>query len=143
LETGFFNQTVPTLEKMYEKIGGIKISQKRLTPQIITQADGKKMKLFMCRRKFLSEACANENPLDFFGKNFVFNQTNIKYDIFKLRNHSYINDFTKNVKVESIFFSPHLQTHIIIKIEFVFFPSKILQKNVIYVSTFCIINQGE
>jgi len=121
---------------MYEQIGGIRISQQRLIPETITQPDGRKTELFWCQKYFLMEKCANENPKDFFGKKFIFNQTNIKYDVFKLKNESYINDFTKNIKIESIFYSPDLQTNIIIKIEFTFFPGKVLEKNVIYVGIF-------
>ena len=57
-----------------------------------------------------------------------------KDDISVLKKQSYINKFTKHIKIESIFYSPSLQTYIVVRINFNFFPEQILRKFVIYVS---------
>ena len=80
LEHGFFNETIPLLEKRYITIGGVRISQKRLIPHKITQLDGKKTDVFLCKSIFglqFVDQCNNEDNKKFFGKDFVFNKTNV------------------------------------------------------------------
>jgi hypothetical protein len=122
LEVGLFNQTLPILESAYEKIGGIRISQIRLAPYTVGELDDRKMELA-------------EDQTFFFGKQYIFNQTNIKYDVTKLKNQSYIHQFTKNVRIEFMLYSSYLQAYIIVKINLNYFPGKIIKKQVFYVST--------
>ena len=120
LEGGLFNQTLPALRSAYEKIGGTRISQIRsLSHASFREFDGVELAL---------------DQTNYFGKQHIFNETNIKFDVAKLKNQSYVSDFTKQIKIEFIFYSNHLHTYVIVKINLNYFPGKIVQRQVLYVS---------